>query len=65
VARQIRQQNNRKRPLIVAVSGYGDKAAKDRSYEAGIDLHFVKPVEPAELEDLLKRYQGIAGLSIA
>ena len=59
VAQQIRQNRNGKRPLIIAVSGYGDKAARLRSYESGIDLHLVKPVEPAELEDLLKRLQGI------
>jgi hypothetical protein len=28
---------------------------KLRSQEAGIDLHLIKPVDPAELEDLLKR----------
>jgi CheY-like chemotaxis protein len=59
VAKQIRQNCNRKRPFIVAVSGYGTEADKLRSQEVGIDLHLIKPVDPAELDDLLKRFTRI------
>jgi CheY-like chemotaxis protein len=59
VAKQIRKNCNGKRPLIVAVSGYGTQADKLRSQEAGIDLHLLKPVAPAELEDLLKQLEGV------
>ena len=61
VAEQIRRLTSAKRPLLVAVTGYGDKASRVRSYAAGIDLHLVKPVDPAELEDLLKRFRRIRG----
>jgi CheY-like chemotaxis protein len=64
VAKQIRlHRYGKRRPFIIAVSGYGDKAARARSYESGIDLHLVKPVDPAELEDLLKRFRRIIGSS--
>src|SRR5262249_31982326 len=59
VAQQIRQNHDGKRPFIIAVSGYGLEADRLRSQEVGIDLHLIKPVDPAELEDLLKRYRRI------
>jgi CheY-like chemotaxis protein len=62
VAKQIRQcQNGNRRPLIIAVTGYGDQRSRLRSYESGIDLHLTKPVDPAEVEDLLKRYRQVIG----
>src|SRR5262245_39107367 len=44
-----------KQPLLVAVSGYGRAEDEQASREAGIDLHLVKPVEPAALSRLLDR----------
>jgi DNA-binding response OmpR family regulator len=59
VAKALRQRRTKPRPLIIAITGYGYKAARLRSYEAGIDVHLVKPVDPAELVNLLGRYQRI------
>jgi CheY-like chemotaxis protein len=59
LAQQIRLLRLGKRPLLIAVSGYGDKESRLQSYKAGIDLHLVKPVDPAELENLLKRFRKI------
>lgn len=59
VAKELRQRRTKTRPLIVAVTGYGDEAARLRSYETGIDLHLVKPVDPAEVVDVLRRFQRI------
>jgi two-component system CheB/CheR fusion protein len=55
VARQIRALNGSKRPLLIAISGYGTLADRLRSQEAGIDLHLVKPVDIADLDELLRR----------
>jgi hypothetical protein len=41
------------------VTGYGTQADKLGSKEAGIDIHLIKPVDPTELEDLLKRFDRI------
>lgn len=41
--------------LIVAISGYAQEEDLDRSAEAGIDHHLVKPVEPDQVLDLLAR----------
>ena len=44
VARQIRERRADP-PLLVAVSGYGGESHLQRSREAGIDRHLVKPVD--------------------
>src|SRR5262249_43257785 len=55
VAAQIRQEENGKRPVLIALTGYGTTADCQRSKEAGIDLHFIKPVDPRELLDVLAK----------
>lgn len=64
VARQVKEQPSPKRPLLVAVSGYGDEKARQRSEEAGIDLHLVKPVSPDYLQCLLSRFQRVIGETV-
>jgi CheY-like chemotaxis protein len=59
VARQLREQASRKRPLLVAITGYGQESDRRRSAEAGIDLHLVKPADPDQLQALLRRFQEI------
>jgi len=59
VARQVQQHPGDKRPLVVAVSGHGEAEARQRSQEAGIDLHLVKPVEPDYLRRLLSRFRQV------
>jgi len=59
VAREMAEQPAPKRPLLVAVSGFGDEESRRRSEEAGIDLHLVKPVEPDYLQHLLSRFERV------
>jgi len=61
VAQQIRHLNTQKRPLLIAVSGYGHEEARRRSQDAGIDLHLLKPVDPKELEDILRHHARLPG----
>jgi CheY-like chemotaxis protein len=53
VARMMRKESQKKRPLLVAVSGYGGEEHKRQSHEAGFDFHMVKPPDPSALEKLL------------
>jgi CheY-like chemotaxis protein len=39
---------------LVAVSGYGRPEDRARSGEAGFDAHLVKPVDPADLDRILR-----------
>jgi len=54
VARRIRTTHE-KRPLLVAITGYGLPEDRNRSREAGFDLHLVKPVDTATLAEVLSR----------
>jgi two-component system CheB/CheR fusion protein len=53
VAATIRQEASCQGIVLIAVTGYGLPEDHQRSREAGIDLHLVKPVDPAELLALL------------
>ena len=61
VARWVTEQPAEKRPLLVALTGYGREEDRRQSEEAGIDLHLVKPVDPADLLRLLKRFYRVVG----
>jgi two-component system CheB/CheR fusion protein len=53
VAKQLRRLQGKKRPLIMAVTGYGQDEAKQQAREAGFDYHMTKPVEPDKLHSLI------------
>ena len=56
--RQIRSHPQGQDPVIVALSGWGQDHDKQRSHEAGMDLHLVKPFDPALLESMLAKLGG-------
>jgi CheY-like chemotaxis protein len=43
---------------IVAISGYGQPADRERSKAAGFAFHFVKPVDMGELAALINKLVG-------
>jgi two-component system CheB/CheR fusion protein len=49
IAERLRKQHPQGRLLLVALSGYGRDEDRQRSLEAGFDLHLVKPVDLARL----------------
>jgi signal transduction histidine kinase len=53
VARRIRAEGPARRPILVALTGYGAADDRERALEAGFDRHLVKPVDDAVLERLL------------
>jgi CheY-like chemotaxis protein/two-component sensor histidine kinase len=53
VARRIRAADGWPvRPTLVAITGYGQPADRNRAIEAGFDLHLAKPVDPQRILDL-------------
>jgi PAS domain S-box-containing protein len=52
-ARRIREQLGDKEALLIAMTGLGQDDDKRRAREAGFDHHFVKPVDPVGLVQLL------------
>jgi CheY-like chemotaxis protein len=53
LCRRIRQQPWAARARLVAVTGWGQAADKQRTHEAGFDEHLVKPVDMHALERLI------------
>jgi CheY-like chemotaxis protein len=53
LARALRSDVATRNTLLVAVSGYGSERDLARSRAAGIDLHLLKPVTLAQIEDAL------------
>jgi CheY-like chemotaxis protein len=53
VARTLRSTLAGRTPSLIAVTGYGQPADRQRSKEAGFDAHLVKPVSQAGLLSLI------------
>lgn len=53
VAQRIREQSWGASMFLIAVTGWGQEEDRQRSSEVGLNVHMVKPVEPAALEKLL------------
>ncbi len=54
-ARRIREHSGERDVKLIAVTGWGQKADKDRAAASGFDHHFTKPVEPTILSALLQK----------
>ena len=44
------------RPLLIAVTGYGDNATRELARTAGFNHFLVKPADPFEIEALIQSY---------
>jgi len=53
VCRRIREQPWGRTLILVALTGWGQEADRSRTRAAGFDAHLVKPVEYADLIELL------------
>nr|WKF61382.1 Sensor histidine kinase TodS [Paraburkholderia busanensis] len=58
VARRIRAEHRHAGMLLIAVTGWGQQQDKQTAVEAGFDHHFTKPVDPRELQRVLRRRRG-------
>jgi CheY-like chemotaxis protein len=56
VARQLRTSPTTASALLVAITGCGQAAAIQQCQEVGIDLHFLKPVDPEEIKKVLETW---------
>ena len=55
VATRLRSDPNGRNLFLVALTGYGDPEQKARAFEAGFNMHIVKPIDAAQLRKLLQR----------
>jgi CheY-like chemotaxis protein len=61
LARRFRQMPGMEKALLVAITGHGYEADVRRCREAGIDCHFLKPVDPDELQKVLAKAESLGG----
>ncbi len=54
VAAELRRDPATRSAKLIAVTGYGRDEDRRKSKEAGFDMHLTKPVDPAQLRDLLQ-----------
>ena len=47
------------KPILVAITGWGQEQDRTRAREAGFDVHLTKPLDPMELEELLKQHGSL------
>jgi signal transduction histidine kinase/ActR/RegA family two-component response regulator len=58
VARRLRAEPVYGRPVLTALTGYSSEEDRRRSVAAGFDRHMVKPVDFAELQEVLASLEG-------
>ncbi|HET7204485.1 MAG TPA: ATP-binding protein, partial [Steroidobacteraceae bacterium] len=58
VARQLRQAEWSRTARLIAITGWGQEADRERTREAGFDLHLVKPVDPEVLLGIIGESRG-------
>lgn len=56
LARLVRQRADGRPITLVAVTGWGQAADRQRVMEAGFDLHWVKPIDPRQALQLLEEH---------
>jgi DNA-binding response OmpR family regulator len=47
-----------RRPLLIAVTGYGDDESRDKGRAAGFDHYLLKPADPHAIEAILRAYHA-------
>jgi two-component system, sensor histidine kinase len=56
VARRLRADPGTRSMGLIALSGYGQEEDRRCAFEAGFDVHLVKPVEAARLSETIARF---------
>ena len=54
VAAALRKRPAGRRPYLIALSGYGQPADRERAREAGFDRHITKPADPTAIRRILE-----------
>jgi PAS domain S-box-containing protein len=58
VAKNLRARGDGPRPLLVAMTGFGQAEDRARTAAAGFDHHLTKPVDPKMLQSLVETARG-------
>ena len=56
VARRLRASGADNNMILIAITGWGQEADKQRAFDAGFDCHLTKPVDLNKLQDTFAQY---------
>jgi CheY-like chemotaxis protein len=59
LARRLREGNDPRRPVMIAITALGDTQARQLAWDAGFVLYLVKPVDLGELETVLEKFAAV------
>lgn len=59
LAREMRARDVTKTALMIALTGYGGDADRQKSRDAGFDHHLVKPVSFTAIEDVIAAWKPV------
>ena len=60
LAQRLREAPATRNSRLIVVTGWGQEKDRRRAQDAGFDHHMVKPVDPDEIEKLLRTATGAA-----
>jgi CheY-like chemotaxis protein len=60
VAQRLRASPRTSEALLVALTGYGQAEDREKAFAAGFDHHLLKPAEPAQILEMMRRERGSA-----
>ena len=60
VAKKVREEIELGKVVLVAMTGYGQEADKQRSHEAGFNYHLVKPADFSQVKQILATVAEVA-----
>ena len=63
VAKKVQEMTLAHRPMLVAMTGYGQQGDRQRTRAAGFDHHLVKPVDLEMLQQILRTVPQHSGTS--
>lgn len=59
MTRRIRAEPALRQPRLVALTGFGQREDLDRSLQAGVDTHLIKPADPAQVRAIIEQDQRL------
>jgi CheY-like chemotaxis protein len=56
VARRVRELEGEPAIVLIALTGYGEREARERAARAGFDAHVTKPASPEKLDEVIEGF---------
>jgi two-component system CheB/CheR fusion protein len=65
VARALRERPGGAALMLIAITGWGQEKDREQTRQAGFDMHLIKPVDPAQLQAVLREVGAASDAAMA